>query len=271
MTDNPCTVPSCSNPAGDGYVCRGCISGLEQALAETPALLDELMVTRTRERAAAVTSGARGTERALPVHPHAADLARDMHQVLGSWALLLAEERPEWTLPRDDTADLSRWLLCRLETIRCHVAGGECVDEVRRLRGRVMRTIDNPPDRAFIGPCSAGDPDSDHVCPTHLYAVVGMPHATCPTCDTTHDVATRREHMLREAEDTLVTASEAAAALAAWTSTDDDRAHKRLVDRIRRWADRERLETRGHVDVLGRQRTLHRLGDILDLIAKEAA
>lgn len=138
----------------------------------------------------------------------------------------------------------------------------EFMDEMLDNENRMRRLIDRPADRWYAGRCLAEDEYG--TCTAELYAVAGERFIYCPTCGIEHNVAERREKLLKEAEDHLVTATQAAKALLAWT--DYDGTEGRLTDKISKWRDRHVLWTRGVVQANGRDRHLYRLGDIQDLL-----
>jgi hypothetical protein len=133
--------------------------------------------------------------------------------------------------------------------------------------------VDRPADKWYAGKCSTttmGDPDNPSVgsCGVELYAREDRGWIDCPGCGVRHDVAERREFLLIEARDYLVTATEAARALLAWT--DYDGTETKLMDRIRKWRDRESLDVADVTSLQGRDRHLYRLGDIQDLLVGDA-
>lgn len=140
---------------------------------------------------------------------------------------------------------------------------GELLDLERRL----ARFVDRPGERWYAGKCWVGE--GDNVCTAELWArSEGQRHIDCPACNYRHDVASRRDVLLGEAKEYLVTATQAAGALMAWT--DYDGTEDKLVDRIRKWRDRERLEVRDVTSLQGKDRHLYRLGDIQDLLVEAA-
>lgn len=139
---------------------------------------------------------------------------------------------------------------------------GELLDLEKRLRWMV----DRPADKWYAGRCSAGDEDG--VCQVELYASTERGKVTCTGCGAVHDVDKRRDILLDEAKNYHVTATEAASALLAWT--DYDGSETKLVDRIRKWRDREQLEVADVTSLMGRDRHLYRLGDIQDLLVGDA-
>jgi hypothetical protein len=147
---------------------------------------------------------------------------------------------------------------------------GLMLDEFLNLERRLTRAVNRPPDRWYAGKCSAlaDIDDPELMCRVDLYASEDRGWIDCPGCGTRHDVSKRREILLREAADTHVTATEAAGALIAWT--DYAGSETKLVDRIRKWRDREKLEVRDVTSLYGKDRHLYRLGDIQVLLVEHA-
>lgn len=143
-------------------------------------------------------------------------------------------------------------------------------DEIRNLENRLKRLTDTPPDRWYAGRCSNTDPERDdgRACTAELYASTDRGQITCHACGTVHNVSDRRDFLLEQAKDYLVTATEAAGALLAWT--DYDGSETKLVDRIGKWHKRGPLQDRGLQEVNGRWRPLYRLGDLQDLLVADA-
>ena len=144
------------------------------------------------------------------------------------------------------------------------------LDELLDVERRLCWLVDIPAPRWYAGRCGATDVGvqldiGQPECTAELYATVEHGIITCPACGTRHDVDTRRDFLLNQAADILVTASVAASALAAWTDYDGDPG--RLTKRISEWRDRDRLEVREVTSLSGRDRHLYRLGDIQMLLA----
>lgn len=253
MSDNPrtCAVSVCDKPAPQSaFVCGSCMGLLEQALAETDALIDELITTLVRQKASRTDGDAAGSgERPLPFHLKASDVLRDYRGVLGSWTRMLAEERPEWTLPIDDPKAIARWLLRRMPTIAGHEAGGDLVEEVLQRRAAVLWVIDRPAERVYAGPCECG---------ADLYAKPGKPEATCQKCESTYPVEAMQEWMRAQVSEHLVTAREASGLLSRF-------GYETQQKTIDTWHQRKKVTERGH-DAKGVR--LYLFGDLMRLAAQ---
>ena len=170
--------------------------------------------------------------------------------------------------PRDTVQSMCAYLLRQLRYIASERWAEDLLDEMTDLERRLARLIDRPAERWYAGKCSEPIGEDEAECQAELYAHAEKGTMTCPKCEAEHNVTDRRDYLLREASEILVTATEAAGALLAWT--DYDGSEDKLIDRIRKWEEREKLDARGHVQVLGRVRSLYRLGDIQDLLVRHA-
>jgi hypothetical protein len=232
------------------------------------------------------------TKRGEPLAPGRATLAPgvqlrwDAEATVSAWCRVVMEDAPEVHGPVCGTpclhptcaetrrrrwpGDTVRSMCLYLDRMHRWVEASEwapvMLDEFLDLERRLCRMVNRPPDRWYAGICSAADQHG--MCSAELYATYGQGQMTCPACDTQHDVGARREYLLAEARDHLVTATEAAGALIAWT--DYDRSERSLMARISKWQERGRVQARGSAEVLGRERPLYRLGDLQALLVEDA-
>ncbi|MGZ4517274.1 MAG: hypothetical protein ACXVXN_05030 [Mycobacteriaceae bacterium] len=218
MTTTAPLCLACSKPVADNaFVCTPCFVPLERDLAEVTFLADELQTQITRQtNTGSQTFGSRSRETPLPYNPAASAVASQYRAILVSWALMVSEERGT-TLPADTLAGIGVYLLGSLEWIRHHPAAHDALTEIREATNDARRVIDRIPERLYVGPC---DPSGEHhsseewpedlagPCRTDLYAHVGAKFATCPRCTLSWHVADRREYLLDQAQDSLVTAGE---------------------------------------------------------------
>ena len=169
--------------------------------------------------------------------------------------------------PRDTIPAVCYYLQGHLSAIAASDWAGEALTEACRIERELTVLLDIPPVRWYAGRCGAGD-DSGNECTAEVYAIEDDLLVRCPACGTEHDVQWRRDVLLEEAKNYHVTATEAASALVAWTDLAES--DVKLVDRIRKWADRRRIEVVGHVEVKGQERRLYRLGDVQALLVEAA-
>ncbi len=104
-------------------------------------------------------------------------------------------------------------------------------------------------------------------CTRVLYADPDSDYVRCPVCRTSWPVKERRAVLLTEARDVETNVATIARALV--SLLDDEPSQARLQDRIQKWADRGKIERRGHLDTDGRVRKTYRLGDVLDTLMSD--
>ena len=275
-------------------LCRDCVRTLDHALMSVAlhyADLDTLRTKRTRYGTLGAGKGSTGKTMPLGVdlrfvnpsdvdgqrEGQAAKLVTDVQHKVAAWTSRAITTWPE-LLPRllERTAAASaatHTSICCvfLDSYLTAIAGQpwapELYGDITRLEAALVKVVDRPADRWYAGKCSVPD-EHDVTCEQELYAEAGAATIRCPRCHITHDVAERRDYLLAQAKDVLVTATEAAGALLAWTDYDGSEA--KLVDQIYRWRERGRLESRGAVEIGGKQRPLYRLGDIQDQLVAHA-
>ncbi len=141
MTSVGCVLPHHHNPdrprsALDGLlICIGCLSHLEQAVAEMPAHYDQLARRLAPGKGHGPhVSGSR--ERALPIDPTVADHRTDMQAKLTSWAVMVAEERGIGTPRSSAVTVVAPWLLVHLRWCCAQPWVDEYAAELRSLRSR---------------------------------------------------------------------------------------------------------------------------------------
>lgn len=269
-----CGAGDCTKPAPSSPLCKEHTLELWHVLAILPDRVAELDVTRTRQSRFS-RGGTRGsTETPVPFDDRAGRCAGQAATVLSAWQARLADHLDQ-KVRLKRPAQAAYWLLGAVaydhrNRLNTFIDAGTMLTDLSRLVDRIDSIIDRPKhmDAWFAGTCSAPLPDDAGDCPQVLYAEPGASVITCRRCRTHHDVAWRRETLLAHANDTLVTATEAARAIT--VLTDYDRGETRLVRRISGWQSGGRIEVRGHVDQSGKPRPLYRLGDILDRVAADS-
>lgn len=294
MTDQTCD--HCDTPTAGARLCETCTKTLAYALANVSAYYEDLTTVATkatRYGSGVATRGSIGKEQPLPADGRFLDLTGDGTEVrwgvwnsVAAWCRVLMEESRRAFGPTCGgpclhlTCAAIRRTAWPRNTLRSQVAyfdrqfrwiiraewADEFLDEMLDNERRLRKLIDRPVDRWYAGKCSVGT-DEVH-CTAELYALAGAATVTCPACGFEHDVATRRDFLLKQAREYLVTATEAAQALLSWT--DYEGTEGKLVDRIRKWRDRELLDVADVTSLNGRDRHLYRLGDVQDLLVKSA-
>jgi hypothetical protein len=208
MTTNECR---CGRPTRDAaHVCDQCADTLTRTLGEIPWLEEQLEVTITG------TSGIDyrtlgGTPSATPpspVHWGAAEARANLRHSLVTWVQMCHEagvrnSSPTPGLPKDTLADISRWLLWRVDGLTLLDIGPDAVDEITNAAAYCHRLIDRRPERQYLGRCDLCQAGS-------VYATPGGRWARCEACDTAVDADTIKTKLLAELDDRLCTAAEIA-------------------------------------------------------------
>jgi hypothetical protein len=286
----------CGRPTAGAWLCDDCQTTWAFAVANVAAYYDDLETVATKRARYSdqpATKGSTGRTLPLVVDLRFADrtgdgtqLRWDAEATVSAWCRVVMEDAPEvhgpvcgtpclhptcaetrrrrW--PRDTVRSMCLYLDRMHRWVEASEWAPVMLDEFLDLERRLCRMVNRPPDRWYAGICSAAD--GHGMCSAELYATYGRGQMTCPACDTQHDVGARREYLLAEARDHLVTATEAAGALIAWT--DYDRSERSLMKRISQWQERGRVQARGSTEVLGRDRPLYRLGDLQALLVEDA-
>jgi hypothetical protein len=175
-----CRVPGCTRPSGDAFVCPQCLDDLEVALADVPALMEDLTVLTMRQ--ARFTRAQVGSDRTpLPYSPHAAARAAELANALTTGIRMLCE-RVHQPYPDILNADeASRWLLSHLHSVGQDEGGPDITADILREVKRARVAIDCPPEKLYIGICEE--------CKTAMHATKDQPEHRCTTCGTTYVVA----------------------------------------------------------------------------------
>ena len=266
-TTSYCAAAGCDHPNTDTTLCKDCAAKLIEQLAEIPWVMDQLRIAFTKQaRLTKQGGGSKSTEIPLIINPAAGTTMNQLAQTLAQWQSRIADHTgTPVRYPNPVTA--AAWMLTTItnKQTTTWVDAGHMLDDLTNERRHADKIIYGPPQKWFAGICSTQT--GSHICDQNLYAESDKGVIVCPRCGATHDVANRRTLLLKYAEDVLATASEAARAIVVWS--DYQRGENKLVKRIGMWAERGRIERRGHVVEGGKQRPTYRIGDILDLLAAD--
>lgn len=172
--------------------------------------------------------------------------------------------RDRWPSPGRGVPGLVNYLARQHRYLEAQTWAPVILDELVDVERRLRRMVDRPADRWYAGRCSETNAETGATCQAELYARTDRGEIACPGCGARWDVSERRDFLLEEAKAYLVTATEAAGALLAWT--DYDGSETKLVDRIRKWRTTGQLATHEQATVNGRPRHLYRLGEIQALM-----
>jgi hypothetical protein len=289
------TICRCGQPTSGAWLCDDCGKTLDHAIINVGIYthdLDIVLTRRTRYSTTTATKTTTGKVQPLVIDMRWADrsgtgsqLTYDAKATIIAWTQTIKDDQPQlagpacphclhvscsqtrrrrW--PTDTIGSMIHYLARQRRHILSQQWAPDILDELLDLEHRLTWMVDRPADRWYAGRCSVNLEGQE--CDAELYARDDRGHIDCPKCGIRHDVAERREVLLGEAKNYLVTATEAATALMAWT--DYDGSENKLVDRIRKWRDRDQLEVADVTSLYGRDRHLYRLGDIQDLLVKTA-
>lgn len=300
MTNQTC---QCGQPTSGAWLCPSCELTFRWALVNVAAHYTDMALVeqkRVRYGTSAASKGSIGKAQPMPVDSRFAgtkpadapgtQLKYDTWATTVAWVRVVMDEQPRihgpacltclhgtcanikrrrW--PDNTITSMVNYLARQFSHITSQRWSIDMFDEFLDLEHRLTRMINRPADRWYAGRCGVTDElidGSTVTCETELYATAERGTIDCPGCGIQHDVGERREFLLAEAKDYLVTATEAASALLAWT--DYDGSENKLVDRIRKWRDRDKLDVADVTSLHGRDRHLYRLGDIQDLLIGDA-
>lgn len=244
MTDTTCR---CGAPTRDeASLCDKHAGELTQALAETPFLVEQLEVSRTRQRASGGV--ANSGETGLPWDEAASSAERALHSTLCTWVRFCDEEHvrhqsPKLDLPIDSSTAMSRWLLWRVDGLTFHELGPDAWEEITNATAEARRIVFRKPQpKVYLGACTTivGGEECGHA----IYATKGDEKGRCvaPDCRTEFPVAESQENLLKALDGRLLTAADVAttATYMALPVTRD-----RIRKQINTWHKRKRLTSRG--------------------------
>jgi hypothetical protein len=231
VTEHQCQA--CTAPAPTTTLCWDCLRNLSHHLADLADDLAELHTQLARQSRLGAGVGSRSAETAVAYDVRASEILDDVRTVLVGWTRVACETEGDW--PADTEAAMIRRL--RRARWATHPTAGELLDELQYTHTEVLRCIDRPQPRRYLGPCATTLEDGT-ACPGDVQQR-GTRMPTCRDCGATHAVDQRLAWIAERAADQLVTASEAAGALSAW-------GEHITSDLIRKWAQRGRITPRGH-------------------------
>lgn len=224
----------------------------------------------------------------LPWDEGISKASRRLHATLASWVRVVVEERriprlrttgPVCLLcthpscrsvrvggwPGESMPALSRFLLVHLPWLRRHPAAAEVLADVRGGVRRLEVSMDRAPEQLYAGPCTArvADDGTERECGHDLYAVPGSETVDCQACRAEYKLEERRTWLLGAAKDVIAPATEISRAVSGLGS-------EVTPDRIRKWVQRGQLVKRGQVVNGRRIDPTYRVGDVMDLLVKDA-
>lgn len=212
MQQTRCTT--CSRPVPDtAFGCPHCAADLSQRLDQLAAVLPELQTTIAKQDRIG-SGGARsaGAVVPLPYRDPAADRGRAIQGELVTWARVVYAESGREIAGNTGSA-VARYLGAATGWARYRQSWPEFHTALRPLAGSVLRLIDQPPDRVYLGPCQTKNPATGEMCWTDVLAKPSAVSGRCVSCGAVHDVATSRAWLLDSLEDVLLRPVEIASVL----------------------------------------------------------
>lgn len=206
-----CIAPHATEPerlrtASVGLLCFGHHKDLEEALAEMPALLEDVDAALVRFGNGLSPKVSGSKEQPLPYatdrdgNSPVQQAVRATHGLLASWCLLVLEEHPSGLHAPQDRADaMSRFLLTHLEWCVGQPWVDDLLRETRDMRRDLRRAAlpSSGRHRKTLGECNTPltcdlATHAEHICTGMLYAQVSrdddglLPNIECTGCDFQH-------------------------------------------------------------------------------------
>lgn len=259
MTD--CTA--CKRPTrNDAYGCDDCADELARLFADVPWLVEELDITLTGQRAKRPGAGSRGST-GITWNDAAAKNIHALRAHLVDTVRLCVKDRvrhqsPYVGLPANNPDAMARWLLWRVDGLTLNRGFAHTLRTARRIGDAVLKVIDRPPDRMFLGMCQFAELG---LCDGAIYVIVGKAIGKCRQCGTEYDPEERRASLEKALDDRLCTAAEIAE-LAVYLGLPAGREQVRKL--VNQWSKRGRLKPAPGANAAGPR---FRYGDVAPLLS----
>jgi len=208
----------------DRYVSRTACATLRGLLTDLRGLMGDLEGAVGKQlRFGEKVGGRSPATGALPFAYSASEAEWVARMTLLTWVDWVAAVRGHTT--PDRWSYIGVYLVGSLTWLAAHPDGPQAIDEMIAALRQARRAVDRPQERRFAGVCGAdrvllvttmADEDPAHVtapCTQALYAPAGATAIVCPACDTEHDVDARRDLMLTQLRDVVLTATELSRAI----------------------------------------------------------
>lgn len=216
------------------------------------------------------------------------DALDETNTALTTWARKLVEDRPHLgrlldrlalarTEERITEAEAAVWLCKGFERYLTSISTlgwcGEFVRDLAHHESRLRALTERYVPGWYAGGCRqvVGFADEGGVltCGSGTYVVPGLTWVTCAACGTTTYARDHLETVLDEARGWVAPPMRIAEALVALVDTEIS--VTRLYERIKKWGQREQVDTLRKIDAEGDEigPKRHRLGEVLDRLATE--
>lgn len=247
---NDCSM--CGRPIVDtAYVDIACAGRVSRRLAEAGDLYHEIAVTIARQDRFGDRVRTGSTEPPLPFRPEASADSRAVENAITTWARHIEGHRGN-AIPAHP-AQMFAWLAQQCDWLRYRPEAAEALDELEDAASLVIRIVDAPAPRSYLGPCR------EDGCRGELYAIPGRV-VRCRDCGAVHDAEGRKRWLLGEAVNVRAHAAEIARYASAL------RGETVTSAMIRGLAHRTRIVAVGTDD---RGRPTYRVGDVLEVMGSE--
>jgi hypothetical protein len=205
------------------------------------SLLDELDTTicgDDKVGGASIGIVVRSSDHSISFNERASDAKRDLCNTIVGWTKLFAEDNPHLIFDVTTIEEAARWMAGFPNLLAGHPAAVEMHDELRARVRDARSCIDRPADRVYVGECGGRNEETNEVCTTKLFAIVGHIEVTCRACLTVFCVGDRQRDLLVKLRSQVVTAREAEKALKPFFG--------RMVNvkTLRTWINREVIKNR---------------------------
>lgn len=207
MSSPICHAPYCDQPSHGSFLCGSCTRTLGRDLDSVPILLEDLEVTICRQDKISEASGRSTDERPLPLRLGPVEARRDLAETLRVWSShMRAHARGGHALAVTVALSSAAYLRANLDAIAIDRDAGQIADEIGYAVLMSQRAVDKPLQHVYVGPC---------VCGADLYAHPRAADVTCKNtpCEREYPVKERREWLLEQISDQLLTATEISRAI----------------------------------------------------------
>lgn len=242
--------PSCGCGQPDGLLCHDDSAALEVMLAAAPQLIEQLDLAIAKQARVS-----KGNYAGSPERPKSAD------DELGNSNLKHERSPVNWGVVavRDALMVELAFIGEDINWVRRHPQVAEMVRDFGKAVANAYRAIDRARDREYLGTCFYEEDGA--VCHAEVWVKPKERTVRCTQCEHVYDVAERREWLLDQAEDRIVTPREAVQYVG------DVGGMSVGYQRIRNYVDRKRIVSRPSPDGVMR----FRLGDLLAVLRSDAA
>jgi len=198
------TCPCGLTPLDGDTICPACVSDVTKLLAETDAVVGDLVRAVPRASLTASygerVSSSGSLHAPLPIN----DTALDAHMALDKWLMRTALELAKVTrapLTGRDSAGLSSYLLAHMNTLRRQDWAGRVKGELGGLLKKCVQATLPPGERINVGAC--GSVFNGEACTNPLTPLKDQDQIKCRVCGTSWGVADRQRSAIGAAWDAI--------------------------------------------------------------------